>query len=246
LEPQDSIAPTTVATITGASGNNGWYLSDASVSLSASDNDGGTGVFKTEYSLDGGKTWDNYTSSLTFNTEGVSDFLFRSEDFVGNIEETKSLAIKIDKTPPEAKIYFDRDNQSLKVEGTDNMSLPTVAGQDKIFIISDEAGHTLKLFFGALKQSGKEIKAELKSVQYDGGAIINAVATLNYQWSLNKDDSIKELEQKIDIGKEKIQAKYNYNKNETKIRDKPNIAMSGLIIIKLTIKSGSLEFEYGQ
>ncbi len=244
FEPEDKIAPVTTAVIIGTSGNNGWYLSDVSVSLSASDNENGVGVLKTEYSLDNGEMWNNYTSPITFNTEGVSDLLFKSEDYVGNTEGTKSLAIKIDKTSPEAEIYFDKDNKNLKIEGVDNLSTPTVVGQGQTHILSDEAGHTLKLFFDELKQSGKEIKARLTEIQYDGGTIIKKSAILNYQWSLNKDGTIKELEQKIDIGKEKIQVKYNFNKNETNIKNGQDVILPGIIIVKLTTKSGILSLTY--
>ena len=246
LEPQDKIAPTMTAEVSGTKGANGWYVSDVLVSLSAKDNDGGVGVFKTEYSLDNGAAWNTYGSPITFNTEGVNNLLYRSEDYVGNLEEAKSLAIKIDKTPPEAKIYFDKDNQNLKVEGVDNLSAITVSAQDKAFTITDEAGHTLKLSFDQLNQNGKEIKARLASIQYDGEPAINAPASLNYEWSLDKNGAILELAQKIENGKDKIQAKYNFNKNETEIKGGRSQTMAGLVIIKLITKSGVLDFEYGQ
>src|SRR5574341_509209 len=47
----DTIPPTTTATLSGTPGINGWNSSDVTVILSAVD--GGSGVWKTEYSFDG-------------------------------------------------------------------------------------------------------------------------------------------------------------------------------------------------
>ncbi len=244
LEPQDKIAPTTTAEVSGTQGSNGWYWSDVTVTLSAKDNDGGVGVFKTEYSLDNGATWNNYTLPIIFSTEGISSLLYRSEDYVGNPEENKSQEIKIDKTPPEAKIYFDKDKQVLKIEGVDSSSVAVVSGQDKNFVISDESGHTLKLVFDKLNQNGKEIKARLALIQYDDKPTVDVPASMNYEWSLNKDGAILELMQKLEIDKSKVHAKYNSNKNETEIKDGQNKIMPGMAVIKLITKLGSLSYEF--
>ena len=51
-EPQDTTAPVTTATVEGTAVG-GWYTGPASVSLSAVDEEGGSGVASTEYQLDG-------------------------------------------------------------------------------------------------------------------------------------------------------------------------------------------------
>lgn len=127
IVPVDSVAPTTTISMSGTSGSNNWFISDVLVTLSAQDNAGGTGVFKTEYSLDSGQTWKDYSSSIAISTEGTSSILYRSRDFVGNIEQIKSQQVKIDKAAPEAKIYFDKIAKNLKVEGVDKLSSTTVA-----------------------------------------------------------------------------------------------------------------------
>ena len=126
IVPVDSVAPTTTISMSGMSGSNNWFTSDVLVTLSAQDNAGGTGVFKTEYSLDNGQTWKVYVNPITSSAEGVSAMLCRSSDFVGNVEQAKSLQVKIDKTAPEAKIYFDKIAKNLKVEGVDKLSSTTV------------------------------------------------------------------------------------------------------------------------
>jgi hypothetical protein len=95
----DSIPPTTTASLSGTSGNNDWYTSDVQVTLTATDNEGGSGVNKTEYSFDN-STWSTYLSSFTINNEGTTTVYYKSTDNAGNVEPTKNTSVKIDKTPP--------------------------------------------------------------------------------------------------------------------------------------------------
>jgi len=61
-EPGDTIPPVTTIELSGLQGNGDWYRSDVTVGLTAVDNPGGSGVAKTEYSLDAGETWHTYSS----------------------------------------------------------------------------------------------------------------------------------------------------------------------------------------
>lgn len=96
----DNIAPTTSISLSGISGNNGWYTGDVTVTLTAADNEGGTGVDITEYSTDGA-TWNPYTgTSFTISTEGAITISYRSKDKAGNVEDIKTQIVNIDKTAP--------------------------------------------------------------------------------------------------------------------------------------------------
>jgi|GEM_PF-914702 len=100
-EPPDQSAPTTTISLIGTAGNDPWYLSDVEVVISAADNDGGSGVTETRYSVDGGETWYTYTSPFTYTDEGEYQVLARSWDNAGNDEGPPAFEIfKIDKTPP--------------------------------------------------------------------------------------------------------------------------------------------------
>lgn len=256
IVPVDDLPPVTIATALGVQGTNNWYTSNVSVTLLAQDNDGGTGVFKTEYSIDNGINWHTYSEPFVITEEEVTILLYRSQDFMGNMEESKLLEIKIDKTPPEARVYFDKENKTMKIEGVDNSSQPQVVQNDKTFIIQDEAGHTLKLIFNKLKQEGKEIKAELGLIQYDSQTVIQiSENNLKIEWSVDKKTNrIKELEQKIGVkNKFEIIAKFNNQKQNTKVkietgteRDKQKYeeTLEGLRIIKLITLSGELRFEF--
>lgn len=93
-------APVTTASVTPAQpdGQNGWYVHPATVSLSASDNV--YGVAKTEYSLDGGTTWQTYTAPLTLDQDGQIKLLYLSTDTEGLTEAAQTCSLNLDTTPP--------------------------------------------------------------------------------------------------------------------------------------------------
>lgn len=96
----DEAPPVTTLAIAGAAGKDGWYRSNLTLSLSASDNPPscGSGVAATEYTLGG--TADRYVAPITVITEGTTPFLYGSTDVDGNGELTVPALLKIDKTAP--------------------------------------------------------------------------------------------------------------------------------------------------
>ncbi|MFC2016808.1 S8 family serine peptidase [Chloroflexota bacterium] len=104
-ELSDTIPPTTRIEIHGLQGDEGWYRSDVRVELTAVDNAGSSGIAETQYSLDGGKTWQSYDEPFTIANEGINTIQTRSRDNAGNLEEAPaSREIKIDKTGPSVNI----------------------------------------------------------------------------------------------------------------------------------------------
>ncbi len=100
-EPPDQSAPTTTMSLSGTMGDYNWYVSDVEVTLTATDNEGGSGVAETKYSVDGGETWNTYTAPFTVTADGIHDVLARSWDNTGNDEGPPAFEIvKIDQTPP--------------------------------------------------------------------------------------------------------------------------------------------------
>ncbi|MDP2183172.1 MAG: hypothetical protein Q8K99_11470, partial [Actinomycetota bacterium] len=98
----DTTPPVTTASVSGTLGSSGWYTSNVSIALSATDNSGGTGVDYTEYSLDAGVSWTR-GNSVSLTQEGVRTIYYRSVDKAvpANVESpAKQLTIKIDKTAP--------------------------------------------------------------------------------------------------------------------------------------------------
>ncbi len=65
------------------------------VKISFAATDDNAGVLKTEYSLNNGQGWVNYTEPLTIGTKGDNKILYKSTDKAGNIEAEKSVIITI-------------------------------------------------------------------------------------------------------------------------------------------------------
>lgn len=105
----DTIAPTTAIALQGSMGNNDWYVSDVTVLLTATDNLGGSGVAKVQWSLDNGRTWNNYDGNLIHTQEGRFHLIARAIDTEGNIEYPPAAAdFKVDKTPPVVNVWTDQ------------------------------------------------------------------------------------------------------------------------------------------
>lgn len=106
--PFDVIPTVTTIQTDGILGVNGWYSSDVTITLSASDDDGGVGVLKTEYSLDGGSTFQTYEGPFVLSQEGMTTVMARSTDREGNQEEPPvSTMVRIDKNAPTLTLSAD-------------------------------------------------------------------------------------------------------------------------------------------
>ena len=106
----DKTPPVTTATLDPPTpnGKRGWYISDVSVCLSATDpqlSDGspGSGVDYTKYRANGGP-WQDYGGCFVVSTEGWNQVDFYSEDIADNIEAQQNVRIKLDKTNPDIGI----------------------------------------------------------------------------------------------------------------------------------------------
>ena len=100
LEPVDEEAPETTAALSPATpdGKAGWYKQPVTVTLSATDA-GGSGIEATEYRIDGGD-WVEYAAPFTIADDGEHLVEYRSTDGAGNVEDTKSASVKVDRNVP--------------------------------------------------------------------------------------------------------------------------------------------------
>lgn len=196
------------------------------------------------------------TTYQEFHSETAPTYIAQY-NLLFNVSNSASTTIELaDEMPPEAEIVFNPTSQKLEIQGVDDITVhPTFSfienEEGAIYQIQDEAENTTKLFFKKLKQEGREIKTELEAIQYNNDPIIYTEADLKYEWSLNKDGAIKELEQTIKSGDVfDIKATYNQQKSETEVKIKQGEqeeieqTFPGLKIIKLITKSGFLAFDY--
>lgn len=137
-----------VTTVSGIDAD--WHSTDVTVTLTCTDT-GGSGCYKTYYSLDGGTTYQE-GNTVIVSTEGENIIIFYSEDSAGNIETGKeSEPVKIDKTQPVITLgtYNSTDwtNQDIVVtastnEGTLNTTSHTFTENGSFdFIATDKAGN---------------------------------------------------------------------------------------------------------
>ncbi len=166
-DEKDLTPPTTIVNITGDQGEQGWYHTPVKIKLLGQDNKDGVGLEYTLYTLNG-TDWFEYTNPLVFENEGDYQIVYQSYDKAENQEQKQTLNFHIDKTPPEAKIYFDNQKKDLTVIGMDT-NQTTVTSEiinydkndedkkekeddhsdnklsKKIYKITDQAGNTLEI-----------------------------------------------------------------------------------------------------
>ncbi|MFC0503485.1 ThuA domain-containing protein [Micromonospora costi] len=104
-EAADETAPVTTATVSGTP-TEGWHTGPATVTLTAADEAGGSGLAGTAYQLDGASTWTDYTGPVQVSGDGEHEVRFRSTDRAGNVEATKTVTVKIDATAPVTSATF--------------------------------------------------------------------------------------------------------------------------------------------
>ena len=100
----DRTPPGTVATATPSPNAAGWNRTNVTLALNATDNPGGSGVQYIRYWLTGAQQTPVVISgnpaSVLITAEGTTTVGYSAIDNAGNIELSKSLAVKIDKTGP--------------------------------------------------------------------------------------------------------------------------------------------------
>jgi len=74
-----------------------WYTESPTITLSANDGEGGSGIEKSFYSTDGGNSWEEYVTQTQVVKEGVYAVLFKSSDKAENYEPAKdSPLLRVD------------------------------------------------------------------------------------------------------------------------------------------------------
>lgn len=240
----DFVAPKTAVSVSGTKGTNGWYVSNASLSFSVTDEE--SGVKDTFHSLDNGE-WST-TTPLIISKEGTTSLQFYSVDAAGNREATSTLEIKIDKTAPKANISVDPKIQDLKVEGTD-ISATSVTRNGDTYTVTDLAGHTTKLFFQKIFEKKRLVRAKLIAVSYDGGNKRYLPDTsVIYRWDLFRNTQTLS-EQKNEVKRYfEIAADFDPKKNSTIIktsqpgRKNTKQTFPGLRVLQLTVDKGTVGF----
>ncbi|CAN7229845.1 exo-alpha-sialidase [Paenibacillus sp. LjRoot153] len=136
----DKAKPVTQAAVVPGepNGANGWYTSDVAVTLSA--NDDFSGVARTEYRLNS-QEWKAYEGTFAVSTEGTNLLEYRSVDRAGNMEDSLSKTLRIDKKAPMLNIVPDKtelwpSNGKLVPIQVDIQAVDDISGVAEIKLIS--------------------------------------------------------------------------------------------------------------
>ncbi|WJH32199.1 Ig-like domain-containing protein [Paenibacillus sp. CC-CFT747] len=126
----DRLAPETTASLSPdqPDGTNGWYVHPVTVTLKATD--ATSGVADTVYSLDGGASWQPYTSPIPLERDGRYTITYHSTDQAGNDENPRTATVLLDTTGPAiivtepgpGRAYADSEELTPKVMLSDGLS----------------------------------------------------------------------------------------------------------------------------
>jgi uncharacterized lipoprotein YddW (UPF0748 family) len=189
---RDTLAPATDAAVTPSApgGQNGWYTASVAVTLDATDNC--AGVAATEYSTDGGQTWQPYAGAFTVGDEGAHTILYRSTDRANNTETAKELLLKIDKTAPSVtlsatpSVIWPANNQTIDatIAGSASDSVSGLAGVS--YVVTDEYGTPLGITPRSLSGTSTQWQDSLalearRNGQDRNGRLYRIIATITDQ-----------------------------------------------------------------
>jgi peptidoglycan/xylan/chitin deacetylase (PgdA/CDA1 family)/archaellum component FlaF (FlaF/FlaG flagellin family) len=167
----DTVAPSSSISCNGTSCASSFYNSAVSVSLSATDNTGGSGVASIVYTTDGStpstSNGTTYTGPLSLNA--TTTVKYRAYDNAGNAEPVNSALIRIDTTPPTSTIACNGgpcsgwfgSGTSVSLSATDNSGGSGVAS---IRYTTDGSTPTLT-----------------NGTRYSGAFSLNRTTTVNYR-----------------------------------------------------------------
>jgi FtsP/CotA-like multicopper oxidase with cupredoxin domain len=99
----DTIAPMAAATVSPAPNGAGWINGAATVTLTAVDNPGGTGVASLSYSTDAGATYQTYTGPVPITAQGITTITYFATDSatpVANSSTPATLSVRLDSIAP--------------------------------------------------------------------------------------------------------------------------------------------------
>lgn len=198
--PADNQAPDVSAAVTGGTlGDNGWYRSDATVTVSAADNRDATPVVETGEAAG----WQAYAGPVTVSGEGKHELSFRARDAAGNTSGARTLPVWIDATAPATELSVQKvvsDTATVQLTATDALSgvgrtayrvdsgAWKVAGSDTItvsgygehsidYASTDLAGNPEVMRHATVTLSDVEVIASILAPQVSGLPVVGSTLT---------------------------------------------------------------------
>ena len=115
----DTLSPSLSGEVSGVAGENGWWVSQATLSASASDPSPGSGLATFEVSVDG-TGWIAYTAPIVLD-EGQHVVQLRVTDNAGHLTET-TQTVWVDTQPPQSAFTNPPEGSEIWIAGVLDMS----------------------------------------------------------------------------------------------------------------------------
>ena len=179
----DASPPTTSAEVSGDEGSDGWYTSDVTVSLSASDGVGGSGVADTVFCLDSG-TWMAYDGwDISVSGDGEHLIEFNSTDVASNQESTESVTVRIDASAPYTTATVDGSSVTLSaLDNTSGVDVTMYRIDDGVwteyaggFEVTGEGEHTVEYYtvdVAGNEEDARDVTLTVEAETDDDGATL--------------------------------------------------------------------------
>ena len=248
----DTVPPVSTSTIAGIMGKQGFYRSNATITLSSVDpniDNTVSGVLNIQYSLDNGTTT-IYQSPIAITSEGFHTISFFSTDQAGNNEQPQTITFTVDKTAPEAVIQFNPSLKDIQFSGTDNISTTskvTVLDNLNNITLTDQAGNVTDIKLKE-KDRKKSMQSTIQSLSYNGMAQDVSKNVLAFMWSYDKNNNLTKLTQSVAAKKTYvILAVYDGKKTTLAGIDKSGVILKsiiGLDLLKVFTNKGDLGWGY--
>ncbi|RFU88010.1 DUF1080 domain-containing protein [Streptomyces triticagri] len=170
---EDTTAPETDAKVDGTQNADGDYVGQATVTVTATDESGGSGVEKTEYALGDDGEWQPYTDPVVIDQVGDHKIRYRATDKAGNTSDEKTAEFSVvapsgdDTDPPET---------SATVTGEENEDGAYV-GTATVTVSASDAGSGVNKVEYAIGDGGWQDYTEPVAFQEAGSYTVKYRAT---------------------------------------------------------------------
>ncbi|MGW0331863.1 OmpL47-type beta-barrel domain-containing protein [Streptomyces sp. NPDC003011] len=147
--PQDTTPPVTGVAVDGTRNSDGAYVGRASVTVSATDNHGGSGVDRIEYSLDGGP-YIAYSIPVVVDRAGAHTVAYRASDKAGNTSAARTVSFTVVAGGVPAPPCPEYDERLTVIVGTVDSGVPNRVTNNRCRIgelIEDEKEWTSQALF---------------------------------------------------------------------------------------------------
>ncbi|WP_345014432.1 OmpL47-type beta-barrel domain-containing protein [Streptomyces shaanxiensis] len=160
----DTIPPVTGVTVEGTKNSDGAYVGNAKVTVSATDEHGGSGLDRIEYSLDGGP-YLAYGAPVVVDRAGTHTLAYRATDKAGNTAAARTVTFTVVSSQVPAPNCPEFDERLTVIVGTVDSGVPNRLTNSRCRInelIEDEKQWTSQALFL------KHVKTVLDKLLKDG------------------------------------------------------------------------------